>query len=229
MKNSKILSLFLILVITTSPTMFVDGKAFAIDLGKQQTIFEDKQIIEQKDLEQKHNFVTFTESIFVQTDEQKKNSESQNVGRLFLKLSDKLSVSDISAGDSVIVMIKGNDDRKTMMERIFDGSRLHRVIYGSASHSIEDDISLASFTNNPQSEYSYHNLELEIDQRLGTFLINYLISERQLETSYENSDRIFGQLIVSTNSLLDVHVIPLSISLIHSMSFFVLGGSFVIF
>jgi len=211
--------------------MFVGGKAFAIDLGEQQTIFENKQIIEQKDLEQKpkHNFVTFTESISVQTDEQKKNSESQNVGRLFLKLSDKVSVSDISAGDSVIILIKGNDDRKTMMERIFDGSRLHRVIYGSTSHSIEDDISLASFTNNPQSEYSYHNLELEIDQRLGTFLINYLISERQLETSYENPDRIFGQLIVSTNSLLDVHVIPLSISLIYSMSFFVLGGSFVIF
>ncbi len=204
--------------------MLVDGKAFAIDLGKQQTI------LEQKDLDQKpkHNFVTLTESISVQTDEQKKNSESQNVGYLFLKLRDKVSVSDISAGDSVIVMIKGNDDRKTMMERIFDGSRLYRVIFDSASYSIEDDISLASFTNNPQSEYSYYNLELEIDQRLGTFLIDYLISERQLETSYENPDRIFGQLVVSTNSLLDVHLIPLSISLIYS-SFFVLGGSFVIF
>ena len=102
MKNSKILSLFLILVLTTSPTMFVDGKAFAIDLGEQQTI------LEQKDLDQKpkHNFVTLTESISVQTDEQKKNSESQNVGYLFLRLSDKVSVSDISAGDSVIVMIK---------------------------------------------------------------------------------------------------------------------------
>jgi len=115
-----------------------------------------------------------------------------------------------------------------MMERIFDGSRLYRVIFDSISYSIEDDISLASFTNNPQSEYSYHNLELEIDQRIGTFLINYLISERQLETSYE-PDRIFGQLIVPTNSLLDVHLIPLSISLIYFMSFFVLGGSFVIF
>ena len=225
MKNFKILTLFLILILTTSPTMFVDGKAFAIDLGKQQTI------LEQKDLEQKpkHNFITLTESISVQTDEQKKNSESQNVGYLFLKLSDKVSVSDIPVYDSVIVMIKGNDDRKTMMERIFDGTRLHRVIFGSASHSIEDSISLASFTNNPQSEYSYYNLELEIDQRPGTFLIDYLISERQLETSYENPDRIFGQLIVSTNSLLAVHVIPLSISLIYSMSFFVLGGSFVIF
>jgi len=198
MKNSKILSLFLILVITTSPTMLVDGKAFAIDLGEQQTI------LEQKDLEQKpkHNFVTLAESISVQTDEQKKNSESQNVGYLFLKLRDKVSVSDISAGDSVIVMIKANDDRKTMMERIFDGSRLYRVIFDSTSHSIEDDISLASFTNNPQSEYSYYNLELEIDQRIGTFLIDYLISEGQLETSYEPG-RIFGQLIVPTNSLLD--------------------------
>jgi len=224
MKNSKILSLFLILVLTTSPTMFVDGKAFAIDLGEQQTI------LEQKDLDQKpkHNFVTLTESISVQTDEQKKNSEPQNVGYLFLKLRDKVSVSDISAGDSVIVMIKANDDRKTMMERIFDGSRLYRVIFDSASYSIEDDISLASFTNNPQSEYSYYNLELEIDQRIGTSLIDYLISEGQLETSYENPDRIFPQLIVSTNSLLDVHLIPLSISLIYS-SFFVLGGSFVIF
>lgn len=231
MKNFKILSLFLILILITSPTMFVDGKAFAIDLGKQQTIFENKQIIELKDLEQKpkHNFITLTESISVQTDEQKKNSESQNVGYLFLKLSDKVSVSDISVYDSVIVMIKGNDERKTMMERIFDGTRLHRVIFDSASHSIEDSISLASFSNNPQSEYSYYNLELEIDQRPGTFLIDYLISERQLETSYENPDRIFGQLIVSTNSLLDVHLIPLSISLIYSMSFFVLGGSFVIF
>ncbi len=225
MKNSKILSLFLILVITTSPTMFVDGKAFAIDLGKQQTI------LEQKDLDQKpkHNFVTLTESISVQTDEQKKNSESQNVGRLFLKLSDRVSVSDIPVYDSVIVMIKANDDRKTMMERIFDGSRLYRVIFDSASYSIEDDISLASFTNNPQSEYSYYNLDSEIDQRLGTFLIDYSISERQLETSYENPDKSFGQLIVSTNSLLDVHLIPLSISLIYSMSFFVLGGSFDIF
>ena len=115
-----------------------------------------------------------------------------------------------------------------MMERIFDGSRLHRVIFDSTSHSIEDDKSLASFTNNPQSEYSYHNLELEIDQRISTFLIDYLISEGQLETSYEPG-RISGQLVVSTNSLLDVHVIPLSISLIYSISFFVLGGSFVIF
>jgi len=118
MKNSKILSLFLILILISSPTMFVDGKAFAIDLGEQQTI------LEQKDLEQKHNFVTLTESISVQTDEQKKNSEPQNVGHLFLKLRDKVSVSEISAGDSAIVMIKANDDRKTMMERIFDGSRL---------------------------------------------------------------------------------------------------------
>ena len=205
--------------------MFVDGKAFAIDLGEQQTI------LEQKDLDQKpkHNFVTLTESISVQTDEQKKNSEPQNVGYLFLKLRDQVSVSDIPVYDSVIVMIKGNDDRKTMMERIFDGSRLYRVIFDSASHSIEDDISLASFTNNPQSEYSYYNLELEIDQRIGTFLIDYLISERQLETSYENPGKSFGQLIVSTNSLIDVHLIPLSISLIYSMSFFVLGGSFVIF
>jgi len=231
MKNFKILSLFLILVITTSPTMFVDGKAFAINLGKQQTIFENKQIIEQKDLEQKpkHNFITLTESIGIQTDEQKKNSESQNVGHIFVELREEISVSDISVDDSVIIMIKGNDERKTMMERIFDGSRLQRVIFNSASYSIEDSISLASFANNPQSEYSYYNLELEIDQRLGTFLIDYLISERQLETSYENPDRIFGQLIVSTNSLLDVHVIPLSISLIYFMSFFVLGGSFVIF
>ena len=154
--------------------MLVDGKAFAIDLEKQQTI------LEQKDLDQKpkHNFITFTESISVQTDEQKKNSEPQNVGYLFLTLRDKVSVSDISAGDSVIVMIKGNDDRKTMMERIFDGSRLYRVIFDSASYSIEDDMSLASFTNNPQSEYSYYNLELEIDQGLGTSLIDYLISER---------------------------------------------------
>ena len=225
MKNFKILSLFLILILTTSPTMLVDGKAFAIDLGKQQTI------LEQIDLEQKlkHNFITLTESISVQTDEQKKNSEPQNVGYLFLKLSDKVSVSDIPVYDSVIVMIKGNDDRKTMMERIFDGTRLHRVIFDSASYSVENSISLASFSNNPQSEYSYYNLELEIDQRPGTFLIDYLISERQLETSYENPDRIFGQLIVSTNSLLDVHVIPPSISLIYSMSFFVLGGSFVTF
>jgi len=224
MKNSKILSLFLILILISSPTMFVDGKAFAIDLGEQQTI------LEQKDLDQKpkYNFVTLTESVSVQTDEQKKNSESQNVGYLFLKLRDKVSVSDISAGDSVIILIKGNDDRKTMMERIFDGSRLYRVIFDSTSHSIEDDISLASFTNNPQSEYSYYNFELEIDQRIGTFLIDYLISERQLETSYE-PDRIFGQLIVPTNSLLDVHLIPLSISLIYFMSFFVLGGPFVIF
>ena len=225
MKNFKILSLFLILILITSPTMLVDGKAFAIDL-EQQTIFENKQIIEQKT---KYNFITLTESISVQTDEQKKNSESQNVGRILLELRDKVSVSDISVGDSVIIMIKANDDRKTMMERIFEGSRLHRVIFDSASYSVENSISLASFTNNPQSEYSYHNLELEIDQRLGTFLIDYLISERQLETSYENPDRILGQLVVSTNSLLDAHVIPLPISLIYSMSFFVLGGSFVIF
>ena len=69
MKNSKILSLFLILTIISSPTMLVDGKAFAIDLGEQQTILEQKDL-EQK---QKHNFFTLTESISVQTDEQKKN------------------------------------------------------------------------------------------------------------------------------------------------------------
>ncbi len=230
MKNFEILSLFLILTLTTSPTMLVDGKAFAIDLEKQQTIFENKQIIEQKDLEQKpkHNLVTLTESISVQTDEQKRNSESQNVGHIFIELHEEISVSEDST-DDVVVLIKGNDDRKTMMERIFDRTKLHRVISDSAPYSIENDMSLASFTNNLQSEYSYYNLDLEIDQRLGTFLIDYSISERQLETSYENPGKSFGQLIVSTKSLLDVHVIPLSISLIYFMSFFVLGGSFVVF
>jgi len=230
MKNFEILSLFLILTLTTSPTMLVDGKAFAIDLEKQQTIFENKQIIEQKDLEQKpkHNFVTLTESISVQTDEQKKNSESQNV-HIFVELHEEISVSEDST-DDVVLLIKGNDDRKTMMERIFDRSKLHRVISDSSvPYSIQNDMSLASFTNNPQSEYSYYNLDVEIDQRLGTFLIDYSISERQLETSYENPGKSFGQLIVSTNSLLDVHVIPLSIFLIYFMSFFVLGGSFVVF
>jgi len=229
MKIFEILSLFLILTLTTSPTMLVDGKAFAIDLEKQQTISENKQIIEQKDLEQKpkHNLVTLTESISVQTDEQKKNSESQNV-HIFIELHEEISLSEDST-DDVVVLIKGNDDRKTMMERIFDRSKLHRVISDSAPYSIENDMSLASFTNNPQSEYSYYNLDVEIDQRLGTFLIDYSISERQLETSYENPGKSFGQLIVSTNSLLDVHVIPISISLIYSMSFFIMGGLFVTF
>ena len=47
--------------------MFVDGKAFSIDLEKQQIIFENKQIIEQNDLTQKlkHSFITLHESIEV--------------------------------------------------------------------------------------------------------------------------------------------------------------------
>jgi len=231
MKHFKLLSLFLILAITTSPTMLVDGKAFAIDLEEQQTIFENKQITQQKDLEQKpkHNFATLTESISVQSDEQKTNSESQNSQQFFVELHEDVSMSDVPSNDGIIVLIKANDDRKTMMERIFDRTKLHRIISDSAPYSIQDFMSLASFTNNPQSEYSHYNLELEVDQRLGTFLTDYSISERQLEISYENSDKSFGQLIVSTNSLPDVHVIPLSISLIYFMSFFVLGGSFVAF
>ena len=115
------------------------------------------------------------------------------------------------------------------MERNFDETKLNRIVFDSSMHSIEDDITLSSLTNEHQHEQSYSNLELEIDQRLGTFLIDYLISERQLETSYEDPGRTLGQLVVSTNSLLEVHVIPLSFSLIYFMSFFVLGGSFVTF
>jgi len=81
LKNFKVLTLFLILALAISPTMFVDGKAFSIDLEKQQTIFENKQIIEQNDLTQKlkHSFIILHESISIQTNDENKNSELQSV------------------------------------------------------------------------------------------------------------------------------------------------------
>ncbi len=93
MKNFNLVTLFLIFVITTSPTMFVDGKAFAIDL-EQQTILENKQMIEQKDLTQKpkHNFITLTESVSVHTADEKKNSELQNVQHNVVDLHEIISV-----------------------------------------------------------------------------------------------------------------------------------------
>ena len=155
MKNFKLLTLFLIFVITTSPTMFIDGKAFAIDL-KQQTIFENKQIIEQKDIVQKpkHNFITLTESLSIQTDDQKKDSKLQNVQHNFVVLHEDVSMSLGSVDNAVIVMIKGNDERRTIMERIFDRTKLNRIIFDSAIHSVEDDLTLDSLADKPQSETS---------------------------------------------------------------------------
>ena len=151
MKNFKLLTLFLIFILTTSTTMFVDGKAFAIDL-EQQSIFENKQIIEQKDLEQKlkHNFIILHESISIDTNNEKKNSKLQNVQQNFIVLHEDVSISTNLIDNAVIAMIKGNDDRKTMMERIFDKSKLNRIIFDYAIHSVEDDMTLASLANLPE-------------------------------------------------------------------------------
>jgi len=206
MKNFKLLTLFLIFVISTSPAMFVDGKVFAIDL-EQQTIFENKQIIEQIDLTQKpkHNFITLYESVSVHTADEKKNSELQNVQHNVVDSHEKVSVSDISVNNAVIIMIKGNDERKTIMERIFDGSKLNRIVSDSTIYSVEDDLMSASLADKPQSETSNNDLELQIEQRLPTFLIDFSFSEKQLVTFYENIDEITDQIIITTTSLSNVN------------------------
>ncbi|MCH7647742.1 MAG: hypothetical protein IIA83_03955, partial [Thaumarchaeota archaeon] len=207
MKNFKILSLFLIFIIATSPAMFVDGKVFSIDLEKQQTIFENKIIIEQKDLTQKpkHNFITLHESVSIHTADEKKNSELQNVQHAVVDLHEKVSVSDISIDDAVIIMIKGNDDRKTMMERIFDRSKYNRIVFDTTMYSVEDDLTLDSLADKPQSETSNNDLELQIEQRLPTFLIDFSFSEKQLDALYENVDEVADQIIITTTSLFDVN------------------------
>jgi len=213
----------LILALTTSPTMFIDGKAFAIDLEKQQTIFENKIIVEQNDLIQKpkHNFIILTEFVSIDIDDKKKNSELQNVQHTVVDLNEKVSVSDISVDDSVIIMIKGNDERKTIMERIFDRAKLNRIVFDSSIHSIEDDITLSSLTNEYQQEQSYSNLELEIDQSLSTSLIDFSISENNFDTLYESVDEINDQLIVTTNSLSSVNN-PLFMLLVLPLAGFIL-------
>jgi len=207
MKNFKLLTLFLIFVIAISPAMFVDGKVFAIDLEKQQTIFENKQIIEQIDLTQKpkHNFITLHESVSVHIADEKKNSELQNVQHTVVDSHEKVSVLDISVDDAIIIMIKGNDQRKTMMERIFDGSKHNRIVFDSTMYSIEDDLSLDSLADKLQSETSDNDLELQIEQRLPTFLIDFSFSEKQLDALYENVDEITDQIIITTTSLSNVN------------------------
>jgi len=150
LKNFKVLTLFLILALAISPTMFVDGKAFSIDLEKQQTIFENKQIIEQNDLTQKlkHSFITLHESISIQTNDENKNSELQSVQH--------------------------------------------------------DDIIISSLTNEHQYQQSYNNLELEIDQRISTPLIDFSISENLFDIPYESVDEINDQLIDTINSMSNV-------------------------
>ena len=139
MKNFKLLSLFLIFTIATSPTMFIDEKVFAIDLEKQQTIFENKNLIEQKDLVQKpkHNFVILSESISIQINDQKKNSEPQNVQHNFIDLHENVSMSVGLSNDERIVIIKGNDERRTIMERIFDRTKLHRIVFDSTLYFLK--------------------------------------------------------------------------------------------
>ncbi len=206
MKNFNLLTLFLNFVITTSPTMFVNEKAFAIHL-EQQTIFENKKIIEQNDLTQKpkHNFITLHESVSIHTADEKKNSELQNVQHVVVDLHEIISVSDVTAGDTIIVMIKGNDDRKTMMERIFDRSKLNNVVLNSNMYSVEDGLTLDSLADKPQSETSYNDLELQIEQSLPIFLIDFSVSEKQLDALYESVDELADQLIITTTSLFDVN------------------------
>ena len=141
LKNFKILSLFLILALATSPTMFVDGKSFSVDPEKQQTIFENKIMTEQNDLTQepKHNFISLHESISTDLGDKKKNSDLQNVQYADIKLHENVSISDISVDDAVIVMIKSAADRKAMMERIFDRSKFNRIVFDSTVYSVEDD------------------------------------------------------------------------------------------
>ncbi len=148
MKNFKILSIFLILALATSPTMFVDGKSFSVDLEKQQTIFENEIMIEQNDLTQepKHNFVTLQESVSMDLGDKKKNSGLQNTQYADIKLNEDISISDISVDDAIIVLIKSAADRKAMMERIFDRSKFNRIVFDSTVYSVEDDLSLDSLS-----------------------------------------------------------------------------------
>jgi len=113
----------LILIITTSPIMFIDGKAFAIDL-EQQIIFENKQIIEQKDLTQKlkHNFIALHKSVSIQTNDEKENNQ-HTPQHTPIQLRETIVLSESSHDESSLVMIKENDDGKIMMEKIFDRSR----------------------------------------------------------------------------------------------------------
>jgi len=165
LKNFKILSLFLILALATSPTMFVDGKSFSVDPEKQQTIFENKIMIEQNDLTQepKHNFVTLQESVSMHLGDKKENSGLQNTQYADIKLNEDISISDISVDDAIIVLIKSAADRKAMMERIFDRSKFNRIVFDSTAYSVEDDLSLDSLSEKPQSEDSHNYLELQIE------------------------------------------------------------------
>jgi len=188
----------LILVLATSPIMFADGNIFSIDPEKQQTIFENKIMIEQNDLtqESKHNFVTLQESVSMDLGNKKKNSELQNTQYADIKLHEDVSISDTSVDDAVIVMIKSAADRKAMMERIFDRTKLKRIVFDSTIYSVEDDISLDSLSEKPQSENSYNELKLQIEQKLPPLLIDFPISEKQLELVYKDIDKLSSQLML---------------------------------
>jgi len=204
MKNIKLLTLFLIFVITISPTMFIDSKVFAIDL-KQQTIVENKIIEQNNEIQNtKHHFITLHESVSIQLNDEKKNSELQNVQHTFVQLRENISMSDYPADDTLIIMIKGNDERKTIMERIFDRTKFNRIVFDSTIYSIEDDLTLDSLADKPQSETSYSDLELQIDQRLSTLLIDFSVSEQQLNELYENVYATTDQLVVTTTSLFSI-------------------------
>jgi len=212
--------------------MFVDEKVFAINPEQQQTIFENKIIIEQKDLTQpKHNFISLHESvsidsadekkspvlqniqhnvinlienISINSADEKKNSVLQNNQHNVVDLVEKVSVLDIPVDDSVIILIKGNDERQTLMERIFDRSKFNRIILDSTKYSVEDDLSLDSLSDKPQSETSNNDLVLKIEQGLPIFLIDFSITEKQLDTLYESVDEVTDQIIITTTWLFDL-------------------------
>ena len=193
----------MIFVLVSSPTMLIDGKAFAIDL-EQQTIFENKLILEQNNVDEpKHNFITLHESVSVHTNDEKENNQ-HTPRHTPIQLRETIALSENSHDESLLVMIKGNDDRKTMMERIFDRSKLDRINFDSAKSSIENNLSTSSIIVGEQSEQYFADIELGTDQGLAPLLIDFSITSEQLETIYKDIGKFSDQLVVATVSLSSV-------------------------
>jgi len=124
MKNFKLLSLFLIFVIISSPTIFVDGKAFAIDLENSKQNNLAFNLISQNFVKQipQHHSLFLAEVIGISENEFSDNRDNQNLKLLYL--TEIVKVSSHTPFDNNISLVKEQSERKTMMERIWNSEKL---------------------------------------------------------------------------------------------------------
>jgi len=203
--KAKILTLVLCLLVFTSTISQIDAQQNFNDIDQNSKI-NNLSIDVKTNLENKNplnHAITLTDDLSTIDNSGKQSDEKATHYRIQLHDQMDLITNDYDVNE--IIFVKHDSDKKAMMERIFDRTKLNRIVFDSTIYSTEDDLTLASLANEAQSETSYNNLELAIDQRLPTLLIDFSISEKQLDTLYENVDEITDQIIITTTSLFDVN------------------------